>query len=124
MAFLIEDKPFLERRQFRRIRVSSPIEYKFFNSGYFQQTVTCDISEGGISFLTDGLIPIGTHLYFQARLKNRPQALYGIARVTWCTKQPYEEKFKVGLEFTETGSISKADIALFIEENKIPCYNS
>ncbi|HQP91216.1 MAG TPA: PilZ domain-containing protein [Candidatus Omnitrophota bacterium] len=124
MAFFIGEGSGQERRQFKRIKCNSPIEYKFFNSNRFQQTVTCDISEGGVSFIIDGFIPNGTHLYFQAHLKNRPQDLYGIAKVCWCSKEPYNEKYRVGLEFTEVGSISKEDIVALIRENKAPCYNS
>lgn len=124
MAFFINNEHDRERREFRRIKVNSPVEYKFLNSGRFTNSVTCDVSEGGISFVVDGKIPTGTHLYFQAKLKNRPQAIYGIAKIAWSAKIPYSEKYKVGLEFTETGSISKADIAAFIQENKAPCYNS
>lgn len=113
-----------EHRQFRRIKISSPIEYKFFNTERFQQSVTCDISEGGISFIADGFIPNGTYIYFQAILRTRPQPLYGIARIAWCSKEPYEEKYKVGLEFTEAGTISREDITSLIQENKTPSYNS
>ncbi len=121
MAYFINGA---EKRQFRRIKVSSPVEYKFFNSEKFQQSVTCDISEGGISFIVDGPVPVGTHLYFQAQLKNKPQPIYGIARVAWTTKEPYSSRHRLGLEFTEVGSISKADICTFIQENKVACYNS
>ena len=123
MAFFINDQG-NERRQFRRIKTSSPIEYRFLNSGRFTNSVTCDISEGGISFIVDGPVPIGTHLHFEVKLKNRPQPIYGIAKITWSTKEPYSSRYRIGLEFTEIGSISKADIATFIQENKVPCYNS
>jgi len=123
VAFFINDQG-NERRQFRRIKTSSPIEYRFLNSGRFTNSVTCDISEGGISFIVDGPVPIGTHLHFEVKLKNRPQPIYGIAKITWATKEPYSSRYRIGLEFTEIGSISKADIATFIQENKVPCYNS
>ncbi len=124
MAFSITEKHDAERREFRRIKTSSPIEYRFLNSERFSNSVTCDISEGGISFITDGAVPLGTHLYFEAKLRNRPQAIYGIAKIVWSTKVPYSEKHRIGLEFTEVGSISKADITAFIQENKVSCYNS
>lgn len=124
VAFFIDDKQNAERREFRRIKVSSPIEYKFLNSERFVNSVTCDISEGGISFIVDGPVPIGTHLYFRARFRNRPQAIYGIARIAWSAKIPYSQQYKVGLEFREIGSISKADIVTFIQENKTPCFSS
>lgn len=113
-----------ERRRFQRLKANCPVDYRFFNAERYQQSVTCDISEGGISFLVDGPVSIGTHIYFEARLKNRPQSLYGIARVAWSSREPYSEKYKVGLEFVEAGSISKADITSFIEQNRIACYNS
>ena len=105
MAFFINDRG-SERRQFRRIKTSSPIEYRFINSGRFTNSVTCDISEGGISFIVDGPVPIGTHLHFQVILRNRPQPIY----ISWATKEPYSSRYRIGLEFTQ--------------ENKVPCYNS
>ena len=113
-----------DRRQFRRIKINSPIEYKFLNSQKFRQTVSCDISEGGISFMVDSFVPVGTYLYFHVRLRNRPQPLYGIARIVWSSKEPYSEKYRVGLEFTEVGSISRQDIYTIIEENKAGCFSS
>lgn len=113
-----------ERRRFQRLKVNCPVDYRFFNGTRYQQTVTCDVSEGGISFLVDGAVSIGTHIYFEARLKNRPQSLYGIARVVWSSREPYSDKYKVGLEFVEAGSISKADITSFIEQNRISCFSS
>jgi c-di-GMP-binding flagellar brake protein YcgR len=124
VAFFIDEKQGAERRQFRRIKTSSSIEYRFFNCERFQQSVTCDISEGGVSFIVDGPVPIGTHLYFQVKLKNKPQPIYGIAKIVWTTKEPYSEKHRLGLEFTEVGTISKADICNLIQENKYACYNS
>ncbi|QAT17443.1 hypothetical protein BU251_06805 [Candidatus Velamenicoccus archaeovorus] len=113
-----------ERRRFRRLKVNCPVEYRFFNGNRYSQSITCDISEGGVSFLVDGPIDIGSHIYFHARLKNKPQELYGIARVQWSAQEPYSEKYKVGLEFVETGSILRPDISSFIQENKLPCYSS
>ena len=124
MAFFIDQKNGAERREYRRIKINSPIEYKFLNAEKYANTVTCDISEGGISFIIDGPIPVGTHLYFQAKLRNKPQPIYGIAKIAWTAKEPYSPKYRIGLEFTEVGSISRADIATFIQENKVPCYNS
>jgi len=123
VAFFIKE-PGSERRQFRRIKTSSPIEYRFLNSSRFTNSVTCDISEGGVSFIVDGPVPVGTHLHFEVKLKNRPQPIYGIARITWAAKEPYSPRYRIGLEFTEVGSISKADIRTFIQENKVPCFSS
>ncbi|MFA5039138.1 MAG: PilZ domain-containing protein [Candidatus Omnitrophota bacterium] len=113
-----------ERRRFRRLKSNCPVDYRFFNGERYQQSVTCDISEGGISFLVDGPVETGTHIYFEAKLRNRPQSLYGIARVAWSSPEPYSEKYKVGLEFVEAGSISKADISSFIEQHQVACFNS
>lgn len=113
-----------DRRRFRRLKAQFPIDYRFFNSQRYNQSVTCDIGEGGICFLSDGPVDLGAYIYFQANLKNRPQPLYGIARVAWSRKEPYSEKFRVGLEFIEAGSVNKADISSFIEQNKLSCYSS
>lgn len=113
-----------ERRRFRRLKTSLPVEYRFFDSDRFRQSVTCDISEGGVSFLMDGPAPTGAHLFFYVRLRHKPQPLYGIAKIAWSAPVPYSQKYKVGLEFIETGSISKNDVTMQIKENKVPCYSS
>jgi c-di-GMP-binding flagellar brake protein YcgR len=124
VAFFINEPPTLERRQFRRLKISSPISYRFFNTEKYQQSITCDISEGGVSFTSDGEIPIGTYLYFHVQLTKRPQPFYGIAKIAWASKEPYGGKYRIGIEFVETGSISKADIYSAIQENRSPAYNS
>jgi len=113
-----------ERRRFRRLKANCPVEYRFFNADRYQQSVTCDIGEGGVSFLVDGPVNIGSHIYFHARLNNRPQGFYGIARICWSAREPYSERYRVGMEFVEAGSISRADVTSFIEANKVPCYSS
>ncbi len=124
MAFFIDRNTLEERRQFRRIRAHSPVEYKFLNSDKFKNSVTCDISEGGVSFTVDGPVPIGTHLYFQVQLRKRPQPICATAKVVWANKEPYSQQYRVGLEFIEVGSISSADIRSMIEESKCAAYNS
>lgn len=124
MAFFISEQNYCERRQSQRIKINSPIEYRFLNSDKFQNSVSCDISEGGISFKTDGPVPVGTHLYFFAKLKNKPQPLYGIAKIVWSSKEPYSEKYRIGLEFLEVGSESKADISSIIYKNKAKCFSA
>ena len=86
--------------------------------------MTCDISEGGVCFLVDGPVPLGTYLYFRVKLKSRPQAIFGIARIAWAAQEPYSTQFRVGLEFTEVGTISRADICALIQEQRSSCYNS
>ena len=118
-----EDQDLAERRRFHRLKVNCPVEYRFFNGERYQQSVTCDSSEGGVSFLVDSRIEVGAHIYFHAKIRNRPQSLYGIARVAWSAQVPYSSKYKVGLEFVEAGSICREDVTSFIEENKLPCYS-
>jgi c-di-GMP-binding flagellar brake protein YcgR len=124
VAFFINDRFPEDMRRFKRIKISSPIEYRFLNDNRYQNTLICDISEGGICFLADGPVPLGAYVYFRVKLKNRPQPIFGIARIVWAAQEPYSMQHRVGLEFTEIGSISKADICTLIQEQKSSCYSS
>lgn len=124
MAFFINDPFPDDARKFRRIKISSPIEYRFLNADRYQNTMTCDISEGGICFLIEGPVPLGAYVYFRVKLKTRPQPIFGIARIAWAAQEPYSMQHRVGLEFTEVGSISRADICALIQEQRSSCYNS
>jgi c-di-GMP-binding flagellar brake protein YcgR len=120
----MDENPGMERRRFRRVRCLSPVEYRFVNDDKYHYGVTCDISEGGVSFKVDGSVPIGTHLYFRVKLRNRPQAILGIARVAWSAPEPYSEQYRLGLEFIEVNSVNKEDISTYIQENKSSFYSS
>lgn len=113
-----------ERRRFPRLKIKCPVEFRFFDGNRYRQSVTCDISEGGVCFLTDGTVDAGTHVYFRAKLQNRPEGFCGIARACWSSPGPYSEKYRVGLEFVEAGSIRRTDISSFIEENKLSRHSS
>lgn len=124
MVFSLDTTPIDERRRWPRLRVYSPVKYRFLQEERFQCCITCDISEGGAGLLMDSPVPRGTCLYFQIKLHDLPNPASGIARVVWTAKDTYSEKYRAGLEFLEISRTSRCEIADFVQKNVPPAKNN
>jgi len=124
VAFALETTPIEERRRWPRLRVYSPVKYRFLKEDRFQCCITCDLSEGGAGLLLESPLPRGTCLYFQIRLHDLPNPASGIARVTWTSKDVYSQRYRAGVEFLEVSNGSRSDIADFVQKNIPPVMNN
>ena len=124
MVFSLDTTPIEERRRWPRLRVYSPVKYRFLKEERFQCCITCDISEGGAGLLLDNPLPRGTCLYFQIKLHDMPHPASGIARVVWASKDAFSEKYRAGLEFLEISGASRNEISVFVEKNIPPSKNN
>jgi len=124
VVFSLDTTPIEERRRWPRLRVYSPVKYRFLKEDNFQCCITCDISEGGAGLLVDSPLPRGTCLYFQIKLHDMPNPASGIGRVAWSTKDVFSEKYRAGVEFLEISGASRRQIAVFVEKNIPPPKNN
>jgi len=101
-----------ERRQYRRVNVSFPVECKVLHQrGYFY-TVSKDLSIGGARILSDKFLPKGNLIKVNINLINRVVGLK--AKVAWCNKERIAERYSAGLEFLEMDERNKETLVSFL----------
>jgi c-di-GMP-binding flagellar brake protein YcgR len=88
-----------ERRGFPRIDFSGPVYYRAIDVSEFDNTVCCDISLGGIGFVSNKFIPPKTALMLEVNILSR--VIRSTGQVIWFQSLPRSERNRLGLKFTE-----------------------
>ena len=91
---MLEDK-----RRFPRIRFSTPLRYQIRGSREYGDTITENISAGGIGFINNGFINPQTLVMLEINVLSR--VLKSVARITWTLALPHSQRYHLGAEFME-----------------------
>ena len=96
-----------ERRQFVRLDTRLEVSYSVLPSGSPRQTVSKDISGGGICLFADRVLPVGTHVQVAMRLPGREPPLHFTGEVRWSEQYEVigraqrERAVEMGVRFVE-----------------------
>ena len=108
-----------ERRQFTRINSQLVVNYRVIGErAGSTSSVTRDVSDGGICFLTDAWIAPETMLQIEVHIPRRQPAVRFIAEVVWSGALLMEQanqsshRFQTGVRFVE---ISQEDQQLLLQ---------
>lgn len=94
-----------EKRRFPRIHLRTPIRYQIRGQPEFDNTVSENISTGGIGFTTSKFIPPATALMLEINLLSR--FLRPIGEIAWVSPLPHSDRNRVGIEFIELDATEK-----------------
>lgn len=94
MAFKLEEK-----RRFPRIKLKTPLRYQIRGAPDFDNVTTNDISQGGISFVSDKFISPATLLMLEINVLSR--ILRPIGKVVCAQPLPHSDRNRLGIEFLE-----------------------
>jgi len=101
-----------ERRKYERINISFPVECFDVENKNFFYTVTKDLSLGGTKIVNDKFLPKDNFLKVNLNLIDKILTLN--AKVVWCNKLKFSDKYFVGLNFTDIEETSKQSLLNFI----------
>jgi len=104
---------FEEKRQFPRIRLSAPVRYQIRGYPGFNDTLSRDISLGGVSFGNNKFIPPQTTVAVEINILSR--ILRTIGRVTWSSPIPHSDKYRSGVEFLELAPAESSYLKDYID---------
>ena len=90
---------FDEKRRFPRIRFHAPVRYQIRGFAGFNDTLSQDISLGGISFSNNKFIPPQTTVALEINVLSR--ILRAIGKISWSSPLPHSDGYKSGVEFLE-----------------------
>lgn len=88
-----------EKRCAPRFRIQVPLRCQVRGNPEFSNTVSEDISTGGLSFVNEKFIPPSTLLMVEINLLQN--ILSPVAKVVWSSRIPYSHRYRVGIEFLE-----------------------
>ena len=106
-----------EKRRFPRIGLKTPLRYQIRGTHEFNNSVTDDISLGGISFRNDKYIAPLTNLMLEIKVLSR--VLNPIGKIVWMSPLPHSDRYHYGIEFLEFGPDEKNYLSQYIDMQKI-----
>ena len=108
-----------ERRQFKRVRFSEPIEFHVKNTSQFGGSLSCDLSEGGMRLYLNDFVPLNSEITIQWPLPTN-DIVECRGHVAWVEKLPYSDRYQAGVTFSgiESEAISRKKIHKFVKSNQ------
>lgn len=101
-----------EKRQYQRVRIDLPARCRILGlDDVTFATKIIDISPGGICFLTNDKMEIGTTVEFHIEMENH-EKIRMKARVAWSEAPKNSEPAKAGVQIVD---IDKADLEKFVQ---------
>lgn len=102
-----------ERRRFQRIDSHLPVRYRNLKTTTVpSDSLTNDISEGGIRFNTGEFISLACRLVVEITIPTVQRPIKAISKVAWIRKTSSGDEYELGNQFLE---ISKEDRALITD---------
>jgi len=101
-----------EKRRFGRVNLHAPVRYQIRGVSEFDNTVSEDISVGGVAFNGFKFIPPATPLMLEINLLSK--VLHPIGRVSWCQPLSHSNRNRLGVEFLELESSEKRYLSDYI----------
>ena len=89
------------KRKFVRIPENAQIFYKIIPGDKVVECTTEDISEGGIKFIAQELIPHGSHLRIRINFNKTLFSFEALVRRVWVKEVPHGETYEIGVEFID-----------------------
>ena len=91
--------PFDDKRQAARLGMHVPLRYQLRGSAEFSNTVSSNISSGGISFVVERFLPPDTDVMLEIKLLSR--IVRPIGRIKWSSPLAHSDRYQSGAAFLE-----------------------
>lgn len=103
-----------ERRKQQREGIAFTIEYSDLNAKEYNYTVGKNLSEGGIKIISENFMAKGDELKVHINFIDKVLNLK--ARVAWCAKEKWAQRYTVGLQFTQIPQPAKNEITSYLKK--------
>ncbi len=94
---------YLDRRRSKRVNTDFPVHLKQMpgESGTIHNSLSIDMSEQGLQLTSFYFYPVNSQLLVEVMPAPRQEIMKMSARVVWVTQLPYQERYKLGVEFSD-----------------------
>ncbi len=110
--------PYLEQERRKHPRVYASLPMQFREIGEFDKlprdTITKDLSQGGVRFSADKFLPVGNRLVVNIILESRSEPLRSVVKIMWSKKQHFSDSYELGCQFVNLEEEARTRIGRFI----------
>lgn len=109
--------PWVERRKDARLSKGLPFHYELRDQQKYGDGLTRDISEGGLSMISEEYIPQASQMSVRINLApDHPIEVGG--EVRWAWRMPHSYHYEVGLAFTDVSSAARRELSEYVSMNR------
>lgn len=111
-----------ERRRHPRVNARLPLQYKDIQRPIeaYSGTLSRDVSEGGIRFLSNEFLSVFTRLLLEVSIPSLSRPIKAISKVAWIQKVPRSNQYNVGVRFMDMTEEDKKQLASFVTKSPAP----
>jgi len=111
--------PVSERRKFVRMGSDFPVQLRHIKPNAPMQvhnSLSQDLSEGGIQVSSFYFYPVHSKMMVELFLNTDAASVKTIGKVVWVEQIPYQDVFKVGIEFSGLSAFNQSCLRALISE--------
>lgn len=105
----------IERRRYIRIPEDSQISYKVVTGIKLDNSLTRDLSQGGIKFFIHEFIAKDSILRIRLTLEKTSFSFEALVRVVWITEDIRNDRYEIGVEFVDIPAEATAYLIAYIK---------
>ncbi|MBU1044930.1 MAG: PilZ domain-containing protein [Candidatus Omnitrophica bacterium] len=93
-----------ERRKFVRMYSDFPVQLKYMKPNtpiQIHNSLSQDLSEGGLQISSYYFYPVNSQMIVELQLNADTVPIKTVGKVVWVEQLPYQDVFKLGIEFSE-----------------------
>lgn len=102
----------VEKRRYPRIKVKLPLKYQVRGSKDYDNLLTEDLSEGGLSFSNNKFIAPLTKVMLELTVLKR--VLSPVGKIAWISPIRHSNRYRMGVEFEQIELPEKAYLSDYI----------
>ncbi|MFH1837116.1 MAG: PilZ domain-containing protein [Candidatus Omnitrophota bacterium] len=106
-----------EKRRYQRVETHVPLKCGKLRDGSNckgENSITKDLSLGGMSFRTDNFIPMANRLIVEISLPEKTKSIKAISKIAWIKKSRSGNGYETGNQFLEMSKEDKDSVADYI----------
>ena len=104
-----------ERRAGARIRAYRPVRLRLLRSPRLLETLTKDLSVGGVCCITSTPFPVSTLLNLELILSSGEAPVSARGRAVWFRNIPHSDQFDVGVSFSEIQEDDRQRLSAYLK---------
>ena len=109
-----------ERREYFRRSSDFPVQARLMpqkSTGTIHNSMTRDFSESGMQLSSFYFYPVNSKMILEIFPIHDMEPIITVGRVVWIEQVPYQERYKLGIEFSEMNDESREHLKQIVNES-------
>ncbi len=108
-----------DKRRYKRVESVLPVQFKNLRktADPVNGTLSQNISEGGVCFMTKEFISLACRLVVEISLPTLPKPIKAISKIAWIRKIPIKDQYMLGNQFLEMTKEDRAHVMNFVNNS-------